>query len=158
MSDHDEQRWITAIRQRLDTDTATLDGRTVERLRQARRQALAVGRNRAMPARRPLIVATGLAVLMLGVWRQPPEPPPDLVASLPPLVVTEPPNLKPLPLPVVDAPEPLASSSGDGVNAEVALKLSEIELLESEESIEFFADLEFYAWLGDLPHEERATP
>lgn len=81
MSDHDEQRLLSAIRRQLDADAEHLDVRARLRLERARRKALSPPAHRPMAGWRPLAVTAVLALLLVGVWQRPDEAPSSLAAA-----------------------------------------------------------------------------
>lgn len=75
MSDHDEQRLVSAIRRQLDADAEHLDACVRLRLERARRKALSPPPCRPMAGWRPLAVTAVLALLLVGVWQRPEQAP-----------------------------------------------------------------------------------
>ncbi|TPW18726.1 MAG: hypothetical protein FD130_50 [Halothiobacillaceae bacterium] len=63
----DEERFIESIKQQLDQQSDTLDGRTLSQLRQVRTKAMA--EDRITPWRRPSLAAfASVTVLAVAVW------------------------------------------------------------------------------------------
>lgn len=81
MSDHDEQRLVSAIRRQLDADAEHLDARARLRLERARRKALSPPARRPLAGWRPLAVTAVLALLLVGVWQRPDEVPSNSMSA-----------------------------------------------------------------------------
>jgi hypothetical protein len=118
MSEFDNHGWIGRARTLLDESVDGLDAATLSRLNRARQAALAQVRPRA--ARRWFLPAglAGACVLLLAVAAWHSHVP-GAAARLPELPLT-------------------AAASPNG---------SDIDLVSSDDSLELYQDLEFYAWL-----------
>lgn len=128
-----EERWIEAVRAKLDAQVDGYDGATRSRLTRAR--AAAVDRL-ARPRRLPPLAAPALAasivaaVLAIGLWREPAVVPPDA-------------SERPSPLAEVLQPDRALADAAD------------LDILAAEPDLDLLADLEFYLWLeGALPPAE----
>jgi hypothetical protein len=117
MNEFDNQGWISQTRKLLDESADGLDAATLSQLNRARQAALSSARPR--PAQRWFLPAglVSACVLLLAVAAWHPYAPQG-EARLPALPLTS-----------------GASSTGD------------IDLVSSDDSLELYQDLEFYAWL-----------
>lgn len=116
----DDERLIERIRQRLDADTVALDGATLARLEQARRQAVAAA---GRPPRRRWSTAR-IDRHQPGDWLLPAGAFASVVATAVALTI-------------------MVGDSGNGLAREV----DDLEMLTAGEEIELYENLEFYQWL-----------
>jgi hypothetical protein len=118
---NDLPNWTAQAKQALDESAQNLDAATLSRLNRVRQRALELAHPRRF---RPWFVPTGLAsacAILLAVavaWHRPAPKAPD------PFVPTS-----------------SAIAPGGGFSA------TDLDLVSSDDSIEFYQDLDFYAWL-----------
>jgi hypothetical protein len=119
--DNDLPNWTTQARQALDESAQNLDAATLSRLNRARQRALELARPRRM---RSWFVPAGLAsacavlLAVAVVWHRP--APPSNAAD--PFIAS-----------------PAGPAGGFSAN--------DLDLVSSDDAIEFYQDLDFYAWL-----------
>ena len=112
--------WTLQAKQALDASAQSLDSATLSRLNRARQKALEKARPRRF---RSWFVPAGLAsacavlLAVAVVWHQPTTP---------------------------GAPDPFIATPTVAGNAFAG---SDLDLVSSDDSIEFYQDLDFYAWL-----------
>ncbi|HEX3895662.1 MAG TPA: DUF3619 family protein [Rudaea sp.] len=121
--DDDLPNWTPQAKQALDESAQNLDAATLSRLNRARQRALGLARPRRM---RSWFVPAGLAsacavlLAVAVVWHRP----------------TAPPNAADPFIPGTSAAAPSGGFSA-----------SDLDLVSSDDGIEFYQDLDFYAWL-----------
>ena len=121
--DNDLPNWTTQAKRALDESAQSLDAATLSRLNRARQRALELSRPRRL---RSWFVPAGLAsacavlLAVAVVWHRPTAP----SNALDPFVAV-----------------PGAGQAAGGFSA------NDLDLVSSDDGIEFYQDLDFYAWL-----------
>ena len=122
---NDLPNWTAQAKQALDESAQNLDAATLSRLNRARQSALQLARPRRV---RPWFVSAGFAgacavlLALAVVWHRPAAPP--------------------------NAPDPFVPGTpGAAAQASGGFSASDLDLVSSDDSIEFYQDLDFYAWL-----------
>ena len=132
-SEHPSERlaWVAQATALLDESAQQLDAATLSRLNRARQAALACRRPRAARAWfLPAGLASACALLLaVAVWHAPAP-----VAGSAPLVT-------PAAAKASATASASATANGNGFNA------NDLDMVSGDDSLEFYQDLEFYAWL-----------
>jgi hypothetical protein len=121
---NDLPNWTAQAKQALDESAQNLDAATLSRLNRARQKALELARPRRL---RPWFVPAGLAsacavlLAVAVVWHRPTAP--------------------------SNAADPFVAVSASAAQAGGGFSANDLDLVSSDDGIEFYQDLDFYAWL-----------